>query len=84
MLDYPEIPLHNNASELGERIQARYRDISFHNMSEEGLRAKDTFMTLVETARKLTVNSYRYLQDRVSRKFSMPSLASMIKTPVPV
>jgi len=84
VLDYPEIPLHNNASELGARVQARYRDISFHNMSEKGLRAKDTFMTIVETARKLAVNSYRYFQDRISRTFEMPSLASMIKTPVPL
>jgi len=84
VLDYPEIPLHNNASELGARVQARYRDISFHNMSEQGLRAKDTFMTIVETARKLAVNSYRYFQDRVSRKFAMPSLASMINAPAPV
>ena len=51
MLKYPELPLYNNASELGARAQARYRDISFHTMSEAGTHAKDAFMTVVETAK---------------------------------
>jgi hypothetical protein len=53
VLEYPELPLHNNASELGIRRRVRKRDVSFGPRSEAGKRAWDTFMTLAETARKL-------------------------------
>ena len=66
MLSYPELPLHNNESELGARTQARYRDISLHTINEKGTEAKDTFMTIVSTAKKLMVNPYRYLFDLIS------------------
>ena len=51
VLESPFLPLHNNDSELGTRGQARKRDISFHTMSLEGTEAKDTFMTLMQTAK---------------------------------
>lgn len=79
VLQYPSLPLHNNASELGARVQARYRDISFHTMSEKGTEAKDTFMTIVETAKKLMVNTHHYFYDRISKNYEMPSLASLIE-----
>jgi len=79
VLKHPSLPLHNNTSELGARSQARYRDISFHTINEKGTQSKDTFMTLVETAKKLAVNSYHYVYDRISKKYEMPSLASLIK-----
>ena len=78
VLTYPFIPLHNNDSELGARKQARYRDIHLQNKNEKGVQAKDTFMTLSQTARKLSVNFYYYLHDRITKKFQMPSLASLI------
>jgi len=78
VLENPTLPLHNNASELGARRQARYRDISFHTMNEKGTKAKDTFMTIIQTAKKLGVNTFQYLHDRLSKKFNMPSLASLI------
>ena len=65
---YPELPLHNNGSELGARDQARRRDISFHTMSDAGTEAKDTFMTLSQTAKKLAVNFYQYVKDRITKK----------------
>jgi hypothetical protein len=80
VLKYPDLPLHNNASELGARTQARYRDISFHTINKKGTEAKDTFMTIVETAKKSAVNSYQYLRDRISKKLQMPSLASLIQS----
>lgn len=79
VLTHPELPLHNNASELGARTQARYRDISFHTINEKGTEAKDTFMTIVGTAKKMAVNTYHYFYDRVSGTNEMPSLASLIK-----
>jgi Transposase IS66 family len=78
VLDHPFLPTHNNGSELGTRVQARIRDINFQTISENGTKSKDTFATLVQTARKLCVNFYRYVYDRVTKKFEMPSLAELI------
>ncbi len=79
VLRYPELPLHNNTSELAARRQACYRDSSQHTMNKAGTEAKDTFMTLVATAKKLAVNSYHYFYDRLTQKYEMPSLADLIK-----
>jgi len=79
VLEHPSLPLHNNTSELGARAQARYRDTSFHTMSEEGTETKDTFMTITETAKKLVVNTYEYFYDRLTKKRTMPSLSELIK-----
>jgi Transposase IS66 family len=79
VLHYPELPLHNNASELGARGQARKRDINLHTMSQKGTEAKDTFMTITETAKKHGVNIYHYLYDRITQKYEMPSLANLVK-----
>ena len=81
VLQYPTLPLHNNTSELGARVQARYRDVSFHTVNQKGTEAKDTFMTITQTAKKLAVNTYHYILDRVSKKFEMPPLASLIPKP---
>ena len=83
----PFLPLHNNDSEGGARGQARRRDISFHTMSTEGTESKDTFMTIMQTAKKHAVNFYHYIGDRIKKTYEMPSLASLIimrsKTRVP-
>jgi len=78
VLKYPELPLHNNASELGARVQARARDISLHTMSEDGTKIKDTFMTISQTAKKLGVRTYDFIRDRVSGELKLPSLAQLI------
>jgi hypothetical protein len=78
VLDHPFLPLHNNASELGTRVQARIRDINFQTVSENGTKSKDIFATIVQTARKMGVNVYQYINDRVTKKFEMPSLAELI------
>jgi hypothetical protein len=78
VLKCPCVPLHNNDSELGAREQARRRDINLHTISKKGTEAKDTFMTLVQTAKKLVVNFNDYLRDRIQKKNIMPSLADMI------
>lgn len=78
VLEHPFLPLHNNGSELGARVQARIRDINLQTMSSNGTKCKDTFCTIIQTARKLKVNVYQYIYDRITRKFEMPSLADMI------
>jgi hypothetical protein len=78
VLEHPQLPLHNNASELGARVQARIRDVSFQTRSEEGTKIKDTFLTINQTAKKLGVSFYDYVYDRVAGKFELPSLADLI------
>lgn len=78
VLENPFLPLHNNDSEGGARGQARRRDISFHTMSAVGTESKDTFMTIMQTAKKQAVSFYHYIGDRIMKKFEMPSLASLI------
>ena len=63
VLKYPDLPLHNNASELEARVQTRIRDVSLHTITDEGTEAKDTFLTIIRTARKLGVSSYEYILD---------------------
>ena len=77
-LKFPFLPLHNNDAENGAQHQARSRDIHLQTKNEKGTRAKDTFATLVKTARKLNVNLFDYFYDRITKTFSMPSLASLI------
>jgi hypothetical protein len=79
VLTYPELPLHNNPAELGARAQVRKRDVSLHTRTLEGTRVQDTFLTIVETAKKLKVNIYDYILDRVSQTYYLPSLASIIQ-----
>jgi len=78
VLSVPEVPLHNNASELGARVSARRRDVSLHSRSERGVRAMDIFTTLVQTSKKLGISAFAYLRDRLSGSLEMPSLAQSI------
>ena len=78
VLDHPEIPLHNNPAELGVRRRVRKRDISFGPRSQAGMRAWDTFQTLVATATKLQHNVYTYLYARICQDATVPTLADEI------
>lgn len=66
VLNHPEIPLHNNASELGARAHVRKRDVSLQTRTTNGTKAKDTMMTVVETAKKLGINVFNYIHDRIN------------------
>ena len=78
VLKYPWLPLHNNDSELGARVEKRRQDVSLHTISDAGTKAKDAFLTITQTAKKLGVNAFNYINDRVSGKFSMPALSDLI------
>ena len=78
VLVHPEIPLHNNASELACRARVRKRDVSNGPRTAEGAKAWDTGMTIVETAKKLGVSFYAYIHDRISGAMRMPALADLI------
>ncbi len=78
VLNYPEIPLHNNAAELALRAYIVKRKISFGTRTHEGTKSWETFFTIMDTSRKLGVNFRDYLYDRISELYKMPSLASLI------
>jgi len=80
VLKHPEVPLHNNLSENGARVEKRRQDVSLQTKTDEGTKAKDTMMSIVETCKKLGISSYEFIRDRISGKFKMPSLAEVIKT----
>lgn len=79
VLKYPELPLHNNASELAVRQRVRKRDVSFGPRTEDGVRAWDTFASLAATTKKLGVSFYRYLHDRISTENHIPPLADLVE-----
>lgn len=79
VLRHPEVPLHNNAAELGARARVRKRTVSLGPRTAEGVHAWDTGMTIVETAKKLGVSVYAYIKDRVSGAKQMSSLAAIIR-----
>ena len=82
VLNNPEIPLHNNLSENAARVQKRREDVSLHTLTDEGTKAKDTMMSIVETCKKLGISAYEFIHDRVSQTFKFPSLAEVIKANV--
>ena len=78
VLSEPYLPLHNNPAELGARQRVRKLDVSLSVLSKAGLKAWDCFQTIFVTAKKLGINGYDYVLDRVSGKKALPSLASVI------
>jgi Transposase IS66 family len=78
VLSHPEILLHNNPAELGARQRVRKRDVSLQARTPEGIEAWDTFQTLVATAKKLGVNLFHYVLDRILGAHALPSLAALI------
>ncbi|MCX6689630.1 MAG: transposase, partial [Methanoregula sp.] len=78
VLENPEVPLHNNAAELGARVQVRKRDVSLHTITAEGTKAQDVFLTIVQTAKKLGVNPIAYFHDRFIQCNAIVRLAVLI------
>jgi hypothetical protein len=79
VLQYPELPLHNNPAELAVRQRVRKRDVSFGPRTQAGRQAWDTFMSLAETAKKLGVSFYAYVQDRILGTQHIPPLAELVE-----
>ena len=79
VLQQPDVPLHNNLSEGHMRDYVKKRKISGSTRSELGRRARDTFASLKKTCRRLGVNFWEYLQDRVGGVGKIPRLADLIR-----
>ena len=78
VLRRPEIPLHNNESERDIREYVIKRKVSGGTRSDKGRRARDTFMSLRKTCRKLGVNFWDYLNDRLSGAHHIPPLCELL------
>jgi transposase IS66 family protein len=79
VLERPEVPLHNNAAESDIREYVKKRKISGGTRSAAGRRCRDTFASLKKTCRKLGVNFWNYLQDRLRGLGRIPRLAELIR-----
>ena len=78
VLEFPEVPLDNNEAERALREYVVKRKISNGTRTEAGTQAWEIFLALVDTCRKLGVNFYQYILDRISQTFEMPALATLI------
>ena len=79
VLDYPELPLHNNMSESDIREYVKRRKISGGTRSLAGQKARDTFTSLKKTCRKLGVSFWSFLKDRISDAGQISQLADLIR-----
>jgi Transposase IS66 family len=79
VLDYPQTPLHTNASENDLRTFVTKRKISGGTMSRDGRVARDTMLGLLKTCQKLKLSFYHYLGDRLGLGGeAIPQLAGLI------
>ena len=78
VLDYPEIPLHDNTSESDIREFVKRRKVSGGTRSVGGQKARDTFASLKKTCRKLGVSFWSYLKDRISGSGKITRLPQLI------
>lgn len=84
VLDYPLLPLHNNAAETDIREFVTRRKISGGTRSAAGRLARDTFVGLKKTCRKLGVSFWHFLNSRSSSDDSVLPLPQLIRLKLPV
>lgn len=80
VLERPETPLHNNATETDAREMVVKRKVSGGTRSCEGRKCRDTFVSLKRTCCKLGITFIAYLEDRIKGALSIPPLAQVIAT----
>jgi len=78
VLDYPHVPLHNNGCETDIREAVTKRKVSGGTQSHLGRLARDTFLTLKRTCRKLGVSFWQLLNDRNAAVNNIPNLGQLI------
>lgn len=79
VLERPDVPLHNNASESDIREYAKRRKVSGGTKSDDGRKSRDTFTSIKKTCRKLGVSFWEYLNDRNFKRYSIPMLSILMK-----
>ena len=78
VLDFPEIPLHNNPAEIAIREFVIKRKISYGTRSEDGKIAWENMMTILDTCRKNGVSFLEYVKDIFSGHHNQPRLTDLI------
>jgi len=78
VLEYPDIPLHNNLSESDIREYVIKRKISGSTRSENGRRCRDTFTSLKKTCRKQRIAFWDFLLDRLKQAYLVPYLPDLL------
>lgn len=79
VLDAPQLPLHNNAAETDIREYVTRRKISGGTRHDDGRRARDTFIGLKKTCRKLHYSFWQYLMSRLKGDDTVPYLPDVIR-----
>ena len=79
VLSRPEASLHNNDSERDIREYVKRRKISAGTRSENGKKARDTFLSLKKTCRKLGISFWEYLLDRLTHADNIPPLSLIME-----
>ena len=79
VLDYPKLPLHNNAAENDIRESVTRRKISGGTRSDAGRIARDIFVGLKKTCRKLGVSFWDFLMSRTYSNNEVPLLPDLIR-----
>jgi uncharacterized coiled-coil protein SlyX len=79
VLNCPDFPLHNNAAENDIREYVTKRKISGGTRSELGRIARDTFIGIKKTCRKLGVSFWNYLTSRLHEDKKVPNLSDVIR-----
>ena len=81
VLDRPEVPLNTNGSENDIRAMVTRRKLSGGTRAEAGRQARDTFIGLMKTCRKLGISYWDYLGDRldVPNAKPVPPLADLVQ-----
>lgn len=78
VLEVPSTSLHNNSSEREIREFAKRRKISGSTRSDKGRKSRDIFTSLKKTCKKIGVNFWDYLYDRIKGENKIPPLADIL------
>ena len=78
VLDFPCLPLHNNLSENHIRDFVVRRKVSPTTRSVQGRKARDAMLGIKKTCKKLGVNFFEFIHDRVSCQNKIPALETLL------
>jgi Transposase IS66 family len=79
VLDHPDVPLHNNATESAIRCYRIKQKISGPTRSDAGKYARDIFASLIKTCRKLGISAWEFMCDRIGKFGKVPYLPDLIR-----
>jgi len=78
VLEFPTASLHNNSTERQIREYSKRRKISGSTRSENGRKFRDVFTSLKKSCKKLGVNFWDYLYDRITGENKIPPLDQIL------